>query len=129
MLVAIRDANLKQRLASAIGKSVEEDLYNTDLLGINNPYLSHAQIEDLTGLEYCLNLTQLNLSDNRINNFSALSQLSKLATLDVGNQRDQNGQSNLDLQQLVDQLDELENLTSLKAHVAPKDDFSENAAK
>ncbi|MDP6999115.1 MAG: hypothetical protein QF569_23765, partial [Candidatus Poribacteria bacterium] len=112
-VVTIPDANLKQRLASAVGKNSADDLYNTDLLGITRLYTWHDNIQDLTGIEHCLNLTDLELHGNPITNFSGLSQLSKLETLKLDH-LGHSSESPLDIQNLVDQLDELENLTRLE---------------
>jgi len=73
------------------------DLENTE----GDLELSGYNISDLSGLEYCQNLTGLDLSDNRIHDISALSELFRLQEVDLSMNQ-------------ITQLDALSNLHDLK---------------
>ncbi len=55
----------------------------TDYLPLENKMFS-----DITGLEYCVNVTRLNLTRNVITDISLLASLTKLTYLHLGNNRD-----------------------------------------
>ncbi len=83
--VHIPDANLKQRLADSIGKSVDEVWYSTDLASLTGYLrLTRAGITDLTGLEYCTNVVELHLGGNQISDLTPLANLTNLQILRLG---------------------------------------------
>ncbi|MBB6479798.1 leucine-rich repeat domain-containing protein [Spirochaeta isovalerica] len=61
------------------GEFLPKDLYHLD----GELDLSEEGIGDLTGLEYCINITELILSRNRISHLSDLSRLTQLQMLDL----------------------------------------------
>ena len=78
--VIFPDPNLKAVIREAVGKSASE-IYQSDLEGIIRLSAPNRVIADLTGLEYCTNLTQLNLTDNKISDISPLSDLANISIL------------------------------------------------
>ena len=74
------DPNLEQVIRDDIDKSTG-NIYESDLAGLTFLIASRQGISDLTGLEYCTNLTDLWLSENNISDISALSGLTKLTSL------------------------------------------------
>ncbi|HNZ26323.1 MAG TPA: leucine-rich repeat domain-containing protein [Spirochaetota bacterium] len=70
-----------------------------DLEGEQN--FSDSEIEDLNGLEYCINITSINLSYNRIKDISAFAGLESLTEIDLSNN-------------FIDKIDSLETLKNLK---------------
>ena len=81
----IPDQNFEQALVDA-GYDTTIDTYIDDssMLGITQLDLSNKQIADFTGLEEFVNLTDLNLSGNTITSVP-LANLSKLTTLNLSN--------------------------------------------
>lgn len=73
-----------------------KDLYHLD----GELDLSEEGIGDLSGIEYCINITELTLSRNRISNLRDLSPLTQLRSLDLSHND-------------ISYIDELENLVSL----------------
>ncbi len=59
----IPDSNLEMKIREALEKP-EGEITPSDLLGITELDASESQIHDLTGLEHCLHLTDLNLYNN-----------------------------------------------------------------
>lgn len=62
---------------------------------------SDSEIEDLNGLEYCINITSINLAYNRINDISAFARLESLTEIDLSNN-------------FIDEIDALETLKNVK---------------
>jgi len=62
--VAFADPNLEAAVREAIGIP-EGSIYPSDLGELTSLNATEKNIADLTGLEYCTNLTELNLSDKR----------------------------------------------------------------
>lgn len=65
------DANLKAAIRNAISKSSGE-IYLSDLAGLITLNASNKGISNLTGLEYCTALSNLDLSHNEIADISPL---------------------------------------------------------
>lgn len=64
-------------------------VFDTNMVAVTNLDASSKDISDLTGLEYCVNISQLNLFSNQISNLSPLTYLVELAVLNLfGNQID-----------------------------------------
>ena len=83
-MVEIYDDNLKLRLESVLGKDSSEKVTNLDLSQLVGKIdASNSNIRDLKGIEYCINLTELNLSGNSINDINLLLALNKLNLLRI----------------------------------------------
>jgi len=98
--VAFPDPNLEAVIREAIEKPTGP-IYESDLEGLTSLSATYKDIADLTGLEYCINLTWLDLRNNRISDISALAGLTSLTYL------------NLDYNSISD-VSHLANLTELK---------------
>ena len=79
-VINIPDPNLEAAIREAIAKPIG-DIYESDLLEIWKLDASRRDIADLNGLEYCTNLTELNLWGNQISDLSPLSDLTSLTKL------------------------------------------------
>ncbi len=66
-LVIILDANLRAVIRDALGKSRFAPITVTDMAGLTTLDARNRNIQDLTGLEFATNLTELNLADNPLN--------------------------------------------------------------
>ena len=64
-IVTFPDANLQAAIRQAISKPTG-DIYASDLADLNDLNLSSRSIINLSGLEYCAGLTNLDLGNNRI---------------------------------------------------------------
>ena len=74
------DPNLEAAIREAIGKPTG-DIYPMDPEGLAELRAEHRDITDLTGLEYCVDLTHLYLLHNEISELSPLSNLISLRVL------------------------------------------------
>ena len=79
-VVTFPDAKLDVAIREAIGKPTG-DIYQSDLEGLASLNASNKSISDITGLQYCVNITTLDLSYNEISDISPLSSLTNLTTL------------------------------------------------
>ena len=85
-IVSFPDPNLEAAIREAIGKPTG-DIYVTDLEGLTYLDAYERDITDLTGLEYCIDLTDLDLGRNQISDLSPLSDLTNLENVNFyGNQ-------------------------------------------
>jgi len=96
------DANLEAAIREAIGKPTG-DIYRPDLEGLTSLGATNRNISNLTGLEYCTQLTFLWLGMNQVSDISPLADLTSLTCL----QLDSNQISN------IAPLGNLTNLTQL----------------
>ena len=81
-VVNIPNTNLRIKLEMFLGKNKGETITNIELAKLKGKLdVSSANIKNLKGLEYCSNLTQLDLSNNLISDISPLSNLSNLNRL------------------------------------------------
>ncbi len=80
------DENLEAAVREAIGKP-EGPIYTSDLAGLTSLDAPEGNITDITGLEYCHNLTGLWLGNNQISDLSPLSGLASLTALDLSGNR------------------------------------------
>lgn len=82
LVVVFPDANLEAKIRTAIGKPTG-DILDTDLVGTGFTKLSvrSASMTDLTGLEYCTDLTELLIAKTQVSDLSALTSLTKLTDL------------------------------------------------
>ena len=87
--VNIPDTNLRSLLEQALGKGSGDSITDLELDGLSGQLdASSSSISNLAGLEYCINLTFLNLHDNQISDLSALSNLlTSLTELDLSQNR------------------------------------------
>lgn len=76
------DKNLQVEVANELGKSVA-DVTPVDMENITYLYLYEKNISNLKGLEFAVNLVELNASNNHLTQIDALSGLTKLITLSL----------------------------------------------
>jgi len=88
--VSIPDPNLRAALEEALGKNEGDAITKEDLAGLETFQKLNEEgtpdkdkIKDISGLEYCVNLKQLNLGWNQISNIDVLSNLSQLKELKI----------------------------------------------
>ena len=79
----IPDDNLRAALRERLGKSETEYIIKEDLTGLTSLDASNRYIKDLTGLEHCENLEELNLAYNNISDISTLCGLINLKELQL----------------------------------------------
>ena len=75
--VVFPDSNLEAAIREAIGKPTGK-IDEVDLVGLTTLDAENRGISELSGLEYCTDLTWLNLNDNNISNLSPLTNLTGL---------------------------------------------------
>ena len=80
--VTFPDSNLEAAIREAIGKP-EGPIHTSELEGLSFLAASRRDITDLTGLEYCTNLTHLSLAYNQVIGISPLASLTNLTWLDL----------------------------------------------
>lgn len=85
--IAIPDAALREALEAALGKASGETITQADMETLRRFNVNRAGIQDLTGLEYAINLRRLDLARNQISDVSALSGLTQLRRLDLRRNR------------------------------------------
>ncbi len=76
--------NLEAAIREAVGIP-HRAIYPSDLEGLTDLDARDRSIADLTGLEYCIDLTRLILSGNQISDVAALEGLTLLDTLSLSN--------------------------------------------
>jgi len=76
------DPSLEQAIREAINKPTG-DIYTSDLEGLTYLSASEKGIENLTGIEYCTNLTRLYLFANQISDVTPLANLTNLVELSL----------------------------------------------
>ena len=83
--VAIPDPNLRAAIEAALGKASGTPITQVEMATLDSLEASDADTTDLTGLEFAVNLTYLNLNDNDIADISSLSGLTNLTRLWLSN--------------------------------------------
>ncbi len=78
ILVNMPDSKLKTAVNSALGKNATDPLTRTDLASLTALSAAGKGISDLTGLEWAVNLTSLDLRNNNISSIEQLAGLTKL---------------------------------------------------
>ena len=73
--VTIPDAALRAGLLNTFGKASDGIITNLDMASLTNLDCSGWGIEDLTGIDYAMNIVDLNLSDNHITSLFPLQAL------------------------------------------------------
>ena len=81
--VPIPDVNLRAKIAETLGKPPGATITAADMLKLRTLTANAADIYDLTGLQFALNLTSLSLNDNRISDITPLASLTRLKTLNL----------------------------------------------
>ena len=81
--VFIPDANLAAAIRFQLGKAEGEDILPSDMATITKLSAYQGEIENLSSLEYCTNLKELNLNRNMISDLSPLSGLTELTELSL----------------------------------------------
>lgn len=85
---AIRNAlfieGIKRKDDALLRKPLDEEITVTELAKLTKMEAISRNITNISGLEYCINLTYLNLVDNKISDISPLSCLRNLTTLNLG---------------------------------------------
>ena len=124
IIVNIPDSNLRTALEGELGKNPGEPITDLELSELHRPteaqntggwlYLVSRNITDLRGLEYCTNLTKLNLSSNQITDLSPLYSLTNLGDLRLTNNQISD----------IEPLSSLVNLTNLELGANQIDDIS-----
>ena len=80
--VLIPDKNLEKAIREALGKP-EGTIAKADMATIVNIVAKRQEIENLGGLEYCVNMESLAVPFNNISDISPLSSLTNLKELDL----------------------------------------------
>ncbi len=79
--VNIPDANLRAKIADALGKAPGDPITTADMARLTRLDVQNANISDLTGLEFATDLTWLILNNNNISDLSPLEGLINLMFL------------------------------------------------
>ena len=82
-VVTFPDPNLETAMRAALNKT-SGPIHASELAGLATLSASAREIEDLSGLQYCTNLTELSLISNQISDISPLANLTKLIDLALG---------------------------------------------
>ena len=77
------DPNLERAVRYAVDKP-KGRIYAPDLEGLTSLSATSQYITNLTGLQYCVNLAKLDLSENQIPDISPLASLTNLTELRLG---------------------------------------------
>ena len=83
--VEIPDPNLRSIIETVLNKPVGDPIAPVEMETLTELDAKNANITDLTGLEFAINLTDLRLYDNVISNIEQLANLTKLTKLSIGN--------------------------------------------
>lgn len=102
-VVAIPDANLRAAIEMALGKDSGAPITQAEMATLDRLDANDADISDLTGLQFAVNLTYLSLNDNDIKDISALASLTGLERLWLSN----NGIEDISALAKLDNLTEL----------------------
>ncbi|MFC1994995.1 leucine-rich repeat domain-containing protein [Chloroflexota bacterium] len=79
-IVTFTDPNLEAAIRNVISQS-EGPIYIRELEKVTSLYACRKNIENLSGLEYCSNLKELELGENQISDISPLAELTELKEL------------------------------------------------
>ena len=82
-VVTFPDPNLEAVIREALSKS-SEPIHASELAGLASLSAANRGIEDISGLQYCTSLTELDLISNRIGDISPVANLTKLINLALG---------------------------------------------
>jgi len=85
--VTFPDENLEAAIRDALGKPTGEEITTAELAKLTTLSAESRGIADISGLEYCINLTELYLLESQISDISPLANLTNLTELSIwGNQ-------------------------------------------
>ena len=79
--VHIPDSNLRVAIAEALGKSPNAPITAEEMEGLGKLDVENRGIQDLTGLQFAINLDELSLGDNQISDLSPIAGLINLRSL------------------------------------------------
>ena len=82
-VVHIPDTNLRAAIAEELGKSPNAPITAEDMAKLERLDARNRSIQDLTGLQFATNLSQLLLNDNQISDISPISGLTELWQLQI----------------------------------------------
>ena len=82
-VVSIPDDNLRAVIEDALGKASGAPITQAEMATLDSLYAGDADISDLTGLQYAVNLTWLSLSSNDVTDLSVLEGLTNLTYLNL----------------------------------------------
>ena len=80
VFLAFPDANLEAVIRKSINK-LEGHIYISDLESLTTLVAQESEISDLTDIEYCVNLQELQIGQNNISDLSPLASLTNLQAL------------------------------------------------
>ena len=81
--VHIPDSNLRAVIAEALGKGPNAPITVEEMERLRELYARNRGIQDLTGLQFATNLTELELNGNQISDLSPIAGLIELSRLDL----------------------------------------------
>ena len=79
--VSIPDANLRAAINAALGRGALDTLERGELAQLTTLTATNVSIDDLTGLEWAVNLTTLDVRNNNITSTAPVDALPQLVTL------------------------------------------------
>ena len=82
-IVIIPDENLEVELEYYLNKPAGDEITSDEMASLTGLSFGDINITDLSGLEYCTNLTDLHLYRTQINDISILSLLANLTILNL----------------------------------------------
>ena len=80
-VVTFPDPALNAIIHGTLGIPIPNDIYRTDLCGLTTLSADGLGISDITGMEYCTELTYLRLTNNNITDITQLGECTKLESL------------------------------------------------
>ena len=113
-VVTFQDPNLDTAIREALNKP-SGPIHASELAGLASLTAGDSGIEDLSGLQYCTNLTDLSLGSNRISDILPLAKLTSLTHLDLWHNQ-------------ISDISPLANLTSLTYLYLPRNQISDISA-
>lgn len=135
-VITFQDLNLDRAIREALNKP-SGPIHASELAGLTSLTASDSEIEHLSGLQYCTNLTDLDLWHNQISDISPLADLTNLTGLsvqynqisDVSPLANLTSLTVLDLwSNQIDDISPLGNLTSLTYLYLPRNQISDISA-
>lgn len=84
-IVIIPDKALESAIRAEIRKPLSLFLTQRDLSGVRTLNAADLRITNLEGLQYCVNLNKLNLTNNNVREIGQISKLTKLVQLHLAN--------------------------------------------
>ncbi|HGF7263432.1 TPA: leucine-rich repeat domain-containing protein, partial [Enterococcus faecium] len=108
------DPNLKASINKQLGKKPDYNPQQEELKQIKELHVPFSNITNLTGLEYCTNLTRLDLNGNQYSDITPIANLTNLKTLGIANNKSLSDISSLkNLTQLVNLYADYSNISDI----------------